>query len=127
MRHRFISATSLSCRGQNALDFDDLLLETVALFQREPLVLEHYQQRFQYVMVDEYQDTNRAQYALVHQIAEASRTCAWSATTTSPFTAGGERISTTSWSSKKIIRKPVSSNWNRITGRHNVSWLWPTR
>ena len=56
-------------REQNALDFDDLLLQTVELFQAQPLVLEHYQHRFQYVMVDEYQDTNRAQYMLVHQIA----------------------------------------------------------
>jgi DNA helicase-2/ATP-dependent DNA helicase PcrA len=56
-------------REQNALDFDDLLFQTVELFRAEPLVLEHYQQRFQYVMVDEYQDTNKAQYMLVHQIA----------------------------------------------------------
>ncbi len=54
---------------QNALDFDDLLFQTVELFRTQPLVLEHYQHRFQYVMVDEYQDTNRAQYMLVHQIA----------------------------------------------------------
>ena len=56
-------------REQNALDFDDLLLQTVELFRAQPLVLEHYQHRFQYVMVDEYQDTNKAQYTLVHQIA----------------------------------------------------------
>ena len=56
-------------REQNALDFDDLLFQTVDLFRAQPLVLEHYQHRFQYVMVDEYQDTNRAQYTLVHQIA----------------------------------------------------------
>ncbi|MGD0154436.1 MAG: 3'-5' exonuclease, partial [Thermacetogeniaceae bacterium] len=49
--------------------FDDLLFQTVELFRAQPLVLEHYQHRFQYVMVDEYQDTNRAQYMLVHQIA----------------------------------------------------------
>jgi DNA helicase-2/ATP-dependent DNA helicase PcrA len=54
---------------QNALDFDDLLLQTVELFRANPLVLERYQHRFQYVMVDEYQDTNKAQYTLVHQIA----------------------------------------------------------
>ncbi len=56
-------------REQNALDFDDLLLQTVELFQTQPLVLEHYQHRFQYLMVDEFQDTNKAQYMLVHQIA----------------------------------------------------------
>lgn len=56
--------------AMNALDFDDLLFQTVALFKAEPLVLEHYQHRFQYVMVDEYQDTNRAQYLLVRQLAD---------------------------------------------------------
>jgi len=59
----------LKLREQNALDFDDLLLQAVELFQSQPLVLEQYQHRFQYVMVDEYQDTNKAQYMLVHQIA----------------------------------------------------------
>jgi len=54
---------------QNAMDFDDLLMQTVTLFQSEPQVLKHYQQRFQYIMVDEYQDTNHAQYVLVHQLA----------------------------------------------------------
>ena len=54
---------------QNAMDFDDLLVQTVELFRSEPLVLEHYQRRFQYVMVDEYQDTNHVQYVLVHQLA----------------------------------------------------------
>ena len=52
---------------QNAMDFDDLLVQTVKLLQSEPQVLQHYQQRFQYIMVDEYQDTNPAQYVLVHQ------------------------------------------------------------
>ncbi len=53
----------------NALDFDDLLMRAVWLFDRHPEVLEKYQKRFKYVMVDEYQDTNRAQYLLVRQLA----------------------------------------------------------
>jgi DNA helicase-2/ATP-dependent DNA helicase PcrA len=53
----------------NALDFGDLLLSTRELFARFPEVLRHYRQRFQYVLVDEYQDTNRVQYDLVLQLA----------------------------------------------------------
>jgi DNA helicase-2/ATP-dependent DNA helicase PcrA len=52
-----------------ALDFDDLISETVRLFRDHPEVLAHYQERFRYVLVDEYQDTNRAQYELVNQLA----------------------------------------------------------
>lgn len=52
-----------------SLDFDDLIMQTIHLFQRVPEVLEYYQRRFQYIHVDEYQDTNHAQYALVKQLA----------------------------------------------------------
>ncbi len=52
-----------------ALDFDDLLLETVALFERRPEIRDRYRERFQYLLVDEYQDTNRAQYDLVCHLA----------------------------------------------------------
>ncbi|MAE96238.1 MAG: hypothetical protein CL910_16420 [Deltaproteobacteria bacterium] len=57
----------------NALDFGDLLLLTVELFERFPEVLRHYQERWQYVLVDEYQDTNRVQYQLVNQLARPQR------------------------------------------------------
>jgi DNA helicase-2/ATP-dependent DNA helicase PcrA len=60
-------------RESNALDFDDLLGETVRLFQQHPPVLEKYQRRYRYVLADEYQDTNRAQYVLLKQIAGGSR------------------------------------------------------
>ncbi|WP_112179847.1 DNA helicase PcrA [Paraliobacillus zengyii] len=52
-----------------SLDFDDLIMQTIVLFKRLPEVLEYYQRRFQYVHVDEYQDTNHAQYSLVKQLA----------------------------------------------------------
>jgi DNA helicase-2/ATP-dependent DNA helicase PcrA len=55
----------------NALDFGDLLLLTVELFDAHPDVLARYQERWQYVLVDEYQDTNRVQYRLVNQLARA--------------------------------------------------------
>ena len=60
----------------NALDFDDLLMRTVWLFDRHPEVLEKYQKRFKYVMVDEYQDTNRAQYLMVRHLASKHRNLA---------------------------------------------------
>jgi ATP-dependent DNA helicase UvrD/PcrA len=56
-----------------ALDFDDLITEVVGLFRRHPDVLEHYQERFPYILVDEYQDTNRAQYQLVNLLAAKYR------------------------------------------------------
>jgi DNA helicase II / ATP-dependent DNA helicase PcrA len=52
-----------------ALDFDDLIMKTIQLFTRVPEVLEYYQRKFQYIHVDEYQDTNRAQYMLVKLLA----------------------------------------------------------
>src|SRR5690606_29284769 len=57
----------------SAMDFDDLLRLTVRLFQRHPDVLEEYQRRFKYVLIDEYQDTNKAQYVLVNLICAAHR------------------------------------------------------
>jgi DNA helicase-2/ATP-dependent DNA helicase PcrA len=57
----------------SAMDFDDLLMITVELLQAFPEVLAHYQERFQYVLVDEYQDTNRAQYVLVKLLTEQHR------------------------------------------------------
>ena len=57
----------------NALDFDDLLLRTLQLFVDHPPVLDYYRQRFQYVLVDEYQDTNAAQYSFVQLLTKESR------------------------------------------------------
>jgi DNA helicase-2/ATP-dependent DNA helicase PcrA len=56
-------------RQANALDFDDLLLKTVELFYNATDVCEQYNRRFQYVLVDEYQDTNRTQYQLIRQLS----------------------------------------------------------
>ena len=56
-------------RQSNALDFDDLIMKTVELFKLDPEVLNFYQEKFQYVMVDEYQDTNTAQFELVRLLA----------------------------------------------------------
>lgn len=56
-------------QGNNALDFDDLLFKTVDLFRIDPDVLTSYQERFKYIMVDEYQDTNHIQFMLISQLA----------------------------------------------------------
>ncbi len=58
------------CKQANAMDFDDLLLQTNLLFQNYPEILEKYQSFFQYILVDEYQDTNFSQYLIVKKLAE---------------------------------------------------------
>ena len=63
-------------KESNALDFDDLLLKTVELFEQSEYVRSKYSQQFRYVMVDEYQDTNRPQYMLIRRLAEAHRNLA---------------------------------------------------
>ena len=60
-------------RSNNALDFDDLIVKTVELFKSCPDVLENYQNRFQYIMVDEYQDTNTAQFEFIRLLASKNR------------------------------------------------------
>ena len=57
------------CREANAMDFDDLLVYTAYLFKQRPDVLQRYQERFQYILVDEYQDTNTVQHSIVMQLA----------------------------------------------------------
>ncbi len=60
-------------KQNNALDFDDLLYKTVELFQFHPEILDNYQERFRYIMVDEYQDTNHIQFLLIKQLASKYR------------------------------------------------------
>lgn len=60
-------------RDANAFDFDDLIMKTVELFKGHPQVLEGYQNRFEHILVDEYQDTNHAQYVLVNLLASKNR------------------------------------------------------
>ncbi|GGN64989.1 DNA helicase PcrA [Oceanobacillus indicireducens] len=66
---RVYSGYQTMLRKNQSLDFDDLIMQTIILFKRVPEVLEYYQRRFQYIHVDEYQDTNHAQYFLVKQLA----------------------------------------------------------
>ncbi len=60
-------------RANNGMDFDDLIMLTVRLFKEVPAVLEKYQERFRYILIDEYQDTNHAQYMLVTMLASKYR------------------------------------------------------
>ncbi len=64
---------NIGLEKQNALDFDDLLIKTVRLFRDSPEVLRHLQRRWRYLMVDEYQDTNFAQYLIAKYLASAER------------------------------------------------------
>ena len=79
-------------REANALDFDDIILDTVRLLQNFDDVREYYQKKFRYVLIDEYQDTNNLQYLLASTLAGGTRTSAWWATTTSPSTLPGATI-----------------------------------
>ncbi len=64
------------CKQNGAMDFDDLLLQTNILFRDHPAILARYQQEFQYILVDEYQDTNYAQYIIIRRLSQLhSKVC----------------------------------------------------
>ncbi|MGI6767083.1 MAG: ATP-dependent helicase [Lentihominibacter sp.] len=71
MVHNVYQKYDESLRKNNAMDFDDLLLKTVELFEKDEEILLKYQRRFRYIMVDEYQDTNMIQYRFVQMLAAA--------------------------------------------------------
>src|SRR5690606_15955884 len=74
-------------RKANAFDFDDLIGQTVYLFRAFPKVADAYRRRFRHILVDEYQDTNHAQYALIHELTRPV-----SAEAPDPYAAGGMMI-----------------------------------
>lgn len=81
-QHRFVSSTldditsrvyaiyQQRLKQSNAMDFDDLLVKPIELFEEHPEVLEQYQDRFKYILIDEYQDTNHAQYKVTKMLAD---------------------------------------------------------
>lgn len=71
------------------MDFDDIIANTVALLQNEPDVLDYYQNRFKYIMVDEYQDTNHAQYVLTSLLADKYKISVLSVMTIRAFIGSG--------------------------------------
>ena len=62
-------------KNNNALDFDDIIMLTIKLLMEHPEVLEYYQRKFKYILVDEYQDTNTAQYSLISMLAKDTEVC----------------------------------------------------
>ena len=73
MIHDIMTSYEKRMKSLNALDFDDLLMKTLELFADHPPVLEQYKNRFEYVLVDEYQDTNKAQYEMIRLLTSESR------------------------------------------------------
>ena len=110
----------------NAMDFDDLLLNTVRLFRQHPDVLEHYRTRFTHILIDEYQDTNAVQNALAVLLAGGTATSWWWGTATSRSTASGGRTSPTSSTSSRPSPTPPPSPWTRTSGRPRPSSTRPT-
>ena len=98
-------------RRNNALDFDDLIVKTVELFQNCDDVLQTYQERFRYIMVDEYQDTNTAQFKFVSLLASRYENL---------FTSSAEPISATFWDSREYFRMQKSSALSRIIVPHRI-------
>lgn len=111
----------------NAVDFDDLLVLTIRLLQENEEVRSKYQQRFDYLLVDEYQDTNHAQYLLTKLLAAKHRNICVVGDADKAFTAGAGPISKTLWTLRRIIPKPRSLNWNKITAARRSFWTLPMR
>lgn len=112
-------------RELNAVDFGDLLLHMVTIFQTHDDVLEQYRRWFRYILVDEYQDTNVAQYLWLRLLAGGTGTSvAWAMTTSRSMAGAGPRWATSS-GSRRIFRAPLLSGWSRIIARRRISWRRP--
>jgi DNA helicase-2/ATP-dependent DNA helicase PcrA len=102
-------------KRSNALDFDDLLLKPLDLFLEHPNILKRYQERFKYILVDEYQDTNRVQYRLLRELAGGHRNiCVVGDDAQSIYAFRGADIA-------------ASFGWSRTIGPPRPSSAWPTR
>ena len=109
---RLARAYQARLRAVGALDFDDILLEAVRLFQEAPEVLARYQEKWRYLHVDEYQDTNKAQYLWVRALAERYHNWPWSATTTSRSIRGAAPTCATS--STSSATSPTRRPWSKL-------------
>ena len=107
-------------KENNAMDFEDLLLKPSELFKENPKIHQKYKKRFQYVLVDEFQDTNKAQYELLKMLVPKDGNIA---------VVGDDAQSIYSWrgatienmlSFEKDFLNSNFSNWSRITGRQNL-------
>ena len=109
-------------RESNALDFDDLLLKTVELFETAAPVRERYAHKFKYVMVDEYQDTNRPQYLLIKRLSEIHRNlCRRRRSGSVDLQVARRRPARTSSTSRPTSPTPPSSGSSRTTARRRSS------
>ena len=105
----------------NAMDFDDLLMLTVEVLERFPEALKRWQQAFRYVLVDEYQDTNHAQYRLLQLLAAEHRNVCAVGDPTSRSTRSAAPTSATSSSSSGTSRTRARSPSSRTTARRTRS------
>jgi DNA helicase-2/ATP-dependent DNA helicase PcrA len=114
-------------RDLNAMDFDDLLINGLRLLREHPHILEHYRERFQHVLVDEYQDTNVIQAAWVDHWPPTIATCWWWATTSRASTRGAARTSATSSVSRRATpARSRCSSWKPTTAACPEILPWPT-
>ena len=110
-------------RKANALDFDDLLLEAVRLLKSSAQVREYYNRRYQYMLVDEYQDTNRPQYELMRMLAgEQPQRLRRRRRGSDRSIHGAAPTSATSSSSSRIFPRRRSSASSRTIARRRTSW-----
>ncbi len=110
-------------RSVNACDFGDLLLHMLTILKTHRDVLEHYQQRFRYIMVDEYQDTNSVQYLWLRLLAQARKNIACVGDDDQSIYSWRVRRSRISCVSSGTSRVRRSSGWNRITARPRIFWV----
>ena len=109
-------------RELNAVDFGDLLLHMVTIFQTHQDVLEQYQRWFRFILVDEYQDTNVAQYLWLRLLAGAHKNICCVGMMTSRSMAGAAPKWATSFGSKRIFPAPTWCGWNRTIARPRIFW-----
>jgi DNA helicase II / ATP-dependent DNA helicase PcrA len=104
----------------NAMDFDDLLIKPIELFEEHPDVLEKYQDRFKYIMIDEYQDTNHAQYKVTKMLAQKYQNiCVVGDDAQSIYSFRGADISNI-LNFKNDYEGPLRSPLSRTTGRPSI-------
>ena len=117
---------SKKLREANALDFDDIILHTVRLLESCPDVLERYQRKFRYILIDEYQDTNHLQYLLVSLLAGGWRNICVVGDDDQSSTASAARTSAISSASRRSTVAPALSVWSRTTALPRTFWTRPT-
>ena len=119
------AAYAKKLRSANALDFDDIIYHTVTLLRQEPEVLEYYQHKFRYVLVDEYQDTNHLQYLLTSLLAGGYKNlCVVGDDDQSIYRFRGANIENI-LNFEKQYPTPGPSGWSRTTAPPRTSWTPP--